>query len=85
MEILAWMLVGLIVGLIAKSTVKESSGRGWVLFVILGVAGAMVSGSLVNMATVDSRENLLGFLPVTAPVSGAVAVLLIFRVFYRYR
>jgi uncharacterized membrane protein YeaQ/YmgE (transglycosylase-associated protein family) len=47
MSILAWVVLGLIVGLIANKLVKNS-GEGVLMNIVLGIIGAVIGGELIN-------------------------------------
>lgn len=46
MNIIAWIILGLLAGAIAKSIVPGRQGGGWLSTLILGVVGAFVGGTL---------------------------------------
>lgn len=46
MGILAFLLLGLIAGAIAKLIMPGSQGGGWILTLVLGVVGALLGGWL---------------------------------------
>jgi uncharacterized membrane protein YeaQ/YmgE (transglycosylase-associated protein family) len=77
MSIIAWLVLGLIAGFIG-SKIVDSSGRGLVLDIVLGLVGALVGGFLFS---------LLGATPVTGlnvyslmvAVIGSISVLLIYH------
>ncbi|MGY4878006.1 GlsB/YeaQ/YmgE family stress response membrane protein [Vreelandella aquamarina] len=55
MGILAWILFGLIAGVIAKMIMPGKDPGGFIVTILLGIAGAFVGGwigSLVGMGTV---------------------------------
>lgn len=44
LALLSWIVVGLIVGLIARALVPGRQNLGWIMTILLGVAGAFVGG-----------------------------------------
>lgn len=46
MELLGWMLVGVVVGILARFTMARRPSTGPVLLILLGIAGAMLAGFL---------------------------------------
>ena len=46
MGILSWIVFGLIAGLIAKAIHPGKDPGGWIITILIGVAGAMVGGWL---------------------------------------
>lgn len=51
MDILAWIVLGLIAGAIAKAIYPGHQGGGILGTLILGIIGAVVGGSLYNLIT----------------------------------
>ncbi|EBY4743849.1 GlsB/YeaQ/YmgE family stress response membrane protein [Salmonella enterica subsp. enterica serovar Enteritidis] len=83
MGIIAWIVFGLIAGVIAKLLMPGRDGGGFILTCILGIVGAVVGGWLATMFGIGgsiSGFNLHSFL---VAVVGAVMVLVIFRLLRR--
>ncbi|EAA4489134.1 GlsB/YeaQ/YmgE family stress response membrane protein [Salmonella enterica] len=83
MGIIAWIVFGLIAGVIAKLLMPGRDGGGFILTCILGIVGAVVGGWLATMFGIGgsiSGFNLHGFL---VAVVGAIVVLVIFRLLRR--
>jgi uncharacterized membrane protein YeaQ/YmgE (transglycosylase-associated protein family) len=56
MGLLAWLVLGLVVGILAKVIMPGKDGGGFILTTLLGVAGAFVGGfigSLLGLGTVN--------------------------------
>ncbi|EES6451824.1 GlsB/YeaQ/YmgE family stress response membrane protein [Escherichia coli] len=82
MGIIAWIIFGLIAGIIAKLIMPGRDG-GFFLTCILGIVGAVVGGWLATMFGIGgsiSGFNLHSFL---VAVVGAILVLGIFRLLRR--
>lgn len=47
MNLIAWVVLGLLAGAIAKAIVPGTQGGGWLSTLVLGVIGAFVGGSLL--------------------------------------
>ena len=78
MGIIAWIIFGLIAGIIAKLIMPGRDGGGFFLTCILGIVGAVVGGWLATMFGIGgsiSGFNLHSFL---VAVVGAILVLGIF-------
>jgi uncharacterized membrane protein YeaQ/YmgE (transglycosylase-associated protein family) len=60
MNILAWIILGLLAGAIAKAIVPGHQGGGWLSTMLLGVVGAFVGGTLHTLLQT-------GTLQLTAP------------------
>ncbi|HGG6960715.1 TPA: GlsB/YeaQ/YmgE family stress response membrane protein [Salmonella enterica subsp. enterica serovar Sandiego] len=83
MGIIAWIIFGLIAGVIAKLLMPGRDGGGFILTCILGIVGAVVGGWLATMFGIGgsiSGFNLHSFL---IAVVGAIVVLVIFRLLRR--
>ncbi|BBV16839.1 hypothetical protein IOMTU157_2093 [Citrobacter portucalensis] len=83
MGIIAWIIFGLIAGVIAKLIMPGRDGGGFILTCILGVVGAVVGGWLATMLGIGgdvSGFNLHSFL---VAVVGAIVVLGVFRLVRR--
>ncbi|MDA8479699.1 GlsB/YeaQ/YmgE family stress response membrane protein [Citrobacter sp. Awk 4] len=83
MGIIAWIVFGLIAGIIAKLIMPGRDGGGFILTCILGIVGAVVGGWLATMFGIGgsiSGFNLQSFL---VAVVGAILVLGVFRLLRR--
>jgi len=80
MGFLSWFCSGLIVGIIAKFLMPGKNPGGFVITIILGIAGAYVGGyigSRIGLGTVsgyDPRSLLMA-------IGGAIFLLVIYRIF----
>jgi len=76
MGIIAWIVFGFVVGLIARAIVPGKQGLGFVMTTVLGVAGSLIGG-LVGSALFGGRVS--GFSPAgfIGSLIGAIALLLI--------
>ncbi|SQI41387.1 Transglycosylase associated protein [Leminorella richardii] len=78
MGIISWVVLGLIVGILAKWIMPGKDGGGFIMTTILGVIGALVGGfisSRLGMGTVDGFN--IGSLAIA--ILGALLVLFIYR------
>jgi uncharacterized membrane protein YeaQ/YmgE (transglycosylase-associated protein family) len=76
-----WMLViGLVVGAVAKFIMPGKDQGGCLVTILLGVAGAFVAGLLGRSLGWYQADDPAGFL---ASVVGAVLLLLLFRLVSR--
>lgn len=78
MGFIAWIVLGLIVGILAKWLMLGPDGGGFIMTVILGIVGAMVGGfisSFFGFGTVDGFN--LGSMVIA--VLGAMLVLFVYR------
>ena len=78
MGIIAWIILGLIAGAIAKAILPGTQGGGWLITLLLGVVGALLGGFL---GSVIFGVGLQGFLDISTwllAIGGAIVVLLIY-------
>ena len=78
MGILSWIVMGLIVGLLAKFIMPGKDPGGFIITVLLGVAGAFVGGyvgSILGFGTVTGL-NVGSILLATG---GAILLLILYR------
>ncbi|GLS82488.1 GlsB/YeaQ/YmgE family stress response membrane protein [Paraferrimonas haliotis] len=78
MGFLSWVVLGLIAGALAKWLMPGKDGGGWIMTIILGIAGAFVGGWLGSLVGLGSTAGFnLGTI-VTATV-GALVLLLVYN------
>jgi uncharacterized membrane protein YeaQ/YmgE (transglycosylase-associated protein family) len=58
MGIIAWIVFGFIIGLIARAIVPGRQGMGFVMTTLLGVAGSIVGGLVASALTGGSATGL---------------------------
>jgi uncharacterized membrane protein YeaQ/YmgE (transglycosylase-associated protein family) len=76
--ILAWVVLGLVVGVLARWLMPGDDPAGLVMTVLLGVAGAFVGGAISSALGFGSVDGLnLG--SVLIATAGAVLLLLAYR------
>ncbi len=76
MGILAWIVFGFVIGLIARALVPGRQSMGLVTTTLLGIAGSLVGGLVASAITgshADSYQSA-GFI---GSIIGAIALLLI--------
>jgi uncharacterized membrane protein YeaQ/YmgE (transglycosylase-associated protein family) len=76
MNIIGWLLFGLVVGAIAKFLMPGRDPGGWIVTILLGIAGSFVGGFLASM--LGHNEQSAGWI---GSIIGAVALLFIYRLF----
>jgi len=82
MGIVVTLIVGLIVGAIAKLLVPGRDPGGWIITILLGIAGAVVGTWLGRVLGLYRADEYAGWI---ASVIGAVLLLLIYRMVVRRR
>lgn len=75
MEILWWVIFGLIVGAIAKLLMPGRDPGGWIVTILLGIAGSFVGGFLGRML-MGGAGNTAGWI---GSIIGAIILLAIYR------
>jgi uncharacterized membrane protein YeaQ/YmgE (transglycosylase-associated protein family) len=81
MNILAWIVLGLIAGALAKAVYPGRQGGGILGTMLLGIIGAFVGGSLYNLFTTGSialTASALSIGGVVVAVLGAIVALFIY-------
>jgi uncharacterized membrane protein YeaQ/YmgE (transglycosylase-associated protein family) len=77
---LAWILIGLIAGAIAKALMPGRDPGGCLVTILIGVAGAVLAGFLGQAVGWYGPGEGAGFL---AAIVGAVLILLVYRLVAR--
>ena len=75
MNIIGWLLFGLVVGAIAKLLMPGNDPGGWIVTILLGIAGSFVGGFLAQMFT-HSTGGAAGWI---GSIVGAMVLLFIYR------
>lgn len=78
MGFLAYLLLGLIAGAIAKAIMPGENGGGWIATLILGVIGAMVGGWLGNAIFDVGINEFFSLSTWVLAIGGSLIVLLIY-------
>ena len=76
MHIIGWIVFGLVVGAIAKLLMPGRDPGGWIVTILLGIAGAMVGGFLGRAAGWYGPNDVAGFL---MSLVGALVLLGLYR------
>ena len=85
MGFLAFLLLGLIAGAIAKAILPGKQGGGWISTLILGVIGAFVGGwigSLLGLGSVDEFFSIGTWL---LAIGGSILVILVWGLITKKR
>jgi uncharacterized membrane protein YeaQ/YmgE (transglycosylase-associated protein family) len=78
MGIFSWIILGLIAGALAKWLMPGKDGGGWLITMVLGIAGAFVGGFIGSLVGLGSTAGLNIGSIVTA-TAGAFVLLFIYR------
>jgi uncharacterized membrane protein YeaQ/YmgE (transglycosylase-associated protein family) len=79
---LAWIVIGLIAGAIAKAVVPGRDPGGCLVTMVLGIAGAVLAGFVGQQLGWYETGDSAGFL---AAIVGAIVILLVYRLFTSLR
>jgi uncharacterized membrane protein YeaQ/YmgE (transglycosylase-associated protein family) len=82
MGILAWILFGLVIGVIAKLLMPGRDPGGFIVTILLGIAGALVGGFLGRAMGLYGPDQAAGWL---MSIIGAVILLALYRMMTRRR
>ena len=75
MNFIGWILFGLVVGAIAKFLMPGKDPGGWIVTILLGIAGSFVGGFLAT-TLMGSQQQSVGWI---GSIIGAIALLFIYR------
>lgn len=81
MSIIAWIILGLLAGAIAKAIVPGYQGGGWLSTMFLGVIGAFIGGTLhtfIKTGTLQLSAPGLSIPGVFVAVLGAIIAIFIY-------
>ena len=82
MEIVTMLVIGLLVGIIAKFLMPGNDPGGFIITALLGIAGSFVAGYIGRAAGWYAPGEPVSFV---ASVLGAIVLLLIYRLVFRHR
>ncbi|MFG2987906.1 GlsB/YeaQ/YmgE family stress response membrane protein [Streptomyces sp. NPDC048257] len=86
MGILAWILIGLFAGIIAKMLMPGKDPGGIIITILIGIAGGLLGGWLGKVIFgVDSIDGFFEISTWIAAIVGSLILLGIFRLFSRAR
>jgi uncharacterized membrane protein YeaQ/YmgE (transglycosylase-associated protein family) len=80
MSIIAWIVLGLLAGMIAKAIMPGGERGGFILTTLLGIAGALVGGFLATaLGLGDPIDEFFDLSTWIAAVVGALVILFIWN------
>ncbi|MFF8835583.1 GlsB/YeaQ/YmgE family stress response membrane protein [Streptomyces sp. NPDC015130] len=86
MGILAWILLGLLAGIIAKWLMPGKDPGGIIVTTLIGIAGGLLGGWLGKVIFgVDSVDGFFELSTWIAAIVGALILLAVYRLFTRHR
>jgi uncharacterized membrane protein YeaQ/YmgE (transglycosylase-associated protein family) len=82
MGILSWILFGLVVGVIAKLLMPGRDPGGFIVTILLGIAGALIGGFIGRAMGFYTENEAAGWL---MSILGAIILLALYRMMVRRR
>ena len=82
MAIIGWVFFGLVVGIVGKFLTPGRDPGGFILTIVLGIAGALIGGFLGQSLGFYREGEPVGFI---MAVVGSVILLLLYRMFTKNR
>lgn len=82
MGIIAWILFGLVVGIIAKLLMPGRDPGGFILTILIGIAGALLGGFIGRAMGFYGESEGAGWI---VSILGAILLLAIYRMMVRRR
>ena len=83
MSFLAFLLLGLIAGAIAKAILPGKQGGGWFITLLLGVVGALLGGWIGSLLFGVGLEEFWSIQTWLVAIVGSIVVLLIYGLITR--
>ena len=80
--IISWIVFGLIVGALAKLLMPGDDPGGFIVTILIGIAGAVVGGLLGRVTGLYGPEQTAGYL---MSIFGAVILLALYRMMTKRR
>ena len=81
MGIIAFIILGLIAGAIAKALMPGNDPGGWIVTALIGVAGALIGGFLAGaLFDADPMDEFFDISTWLTAIIGAIILLAIYRV-----
>jgi uncharacterized membrane protein YeaQ/YmgE (transglycosylase-associated protein family) len=82
MAILSWIVFGLVIGIIAKLLMPGKDPGGFIITILLGIAGALIGGFIGRAMGLYSAGQGAGWI---MSVLGAIILLALYRMLVRSR
>lgn len=79
MGIISWIVLGLIAGVIAKMLMPGKDPGGFIITILLGIAGALVGGFIANAMGIGAGVTGFNLGSFIIAVLGAILLLLLYR------
>jgi uncharacterized membrane protein YeaQ/YmgE (transglycosylase-associated protein family) len=80
MSFISWILLGLVAGALAKWLMPGKDGGGWIVTIVLGIAGAFVGGYLGSFLGIGVTGGGINLASIATATAGAFLLLFVYRV-----
>src|SRR5262245_22904340 len=84
-DILGWIVAGLIIGAIARFLVAGKQPMGWIMTILLGIAGSFVGGGISYLIWGSSPDPFTAWPSYIMSILGAVILLAVYVAWTRRR
>jgi uncharacterized membrane protein YeaQ/YmgE (transglycosylase-associated protein family) len=78
MSIIGWIIFGAIIGVIARFIMPGEDPMGWVMTILLGIAGSVIGGLLLGLVIGGRTTDPAGWI---GSILGAILLLWLYRRF----
>jgi uncharacterized membrane protein YeaQ/YmgE (transglycosylase-associated protein family) len=78
MGVISWIVFGLIAGALAKWLMPGKDGGGWLMTIVLGIAGSFVGGFLGSFLSLGSSGDF-SFVSILTATVGAFILLFLYN------
>lgn len=80
MGIIAWIILGLVAGMVAKKLIPGRDPQGLVITTLIGIAGALLGGFLAtNLFHVNGTQGFFNLSTWISAIAGAAVLLLVYH------
>ena len=80
-NIFALIIFGLVAGALAKMIMPGKDPGGWIITILLGIAGSFIGGFVAQAIGLDAGTNDFSVINMVAAIFGAIALLGAYRMF----
>lgn len=84
MNIIAWIVLGLIAGAIAKAVYPGAQGGGLLSTMILGIVGAFIGGAVVSLLTTGTLSLAGASLSIPGIVVAVLGAMIAIFLYYQF-
>ena len=79
MEIISWIIFGLVAGAVAKFLMPGKDPGGFIGTIVIGVVGAFIGGIIANFIGFGSVSPGFNIISFVFAVGGAIILLIVYR------